>query len=41
NEKFCANAPAAVIDKERQKLTTMQQEISQIDEQLARLQALG
>jgi valyl-tRNA synthetase len=41
NEKFRANAPAAVIDKEQQKFTDMQQEISQIDEQLARLDSLG
>jgi len=41
NEKFCANAPAAVIEKEQQKFAAMQQEISQIDEQLTRLDALG
>ncbi|MDP6673911.1 MAG: class I tRNA ligase family protein, partial [Gammaproteobacteria bacterium] len=41
NEKFCANAPAAVIEKEQQKSAAMQQEISQIDEQLARLETLG
>ncbi len=40
NEKFRANAPAAVIEKEQQKSTAMQQEISQIDEQLARLDEL-
>ena len=41
NEKFCTNAPAAVIAKEQQKCADMQQEISQIDEQLARLDALS
>jgi len=41
NEKFRANAPAAVIEKEQQKCSAMQQEISQIDEQLARLDALN
>ncbi len=41
NEKFRANAPAAVIEKEQQKLIAMEQEISQINEQLARLDALG
>jgi len=41
NEKFRANAPAAVIEKEQQKFSDMQQEISQIDEQLARLDALS
>ena len=40
-KKFRANAPAAVIEKEQQKFTDMQQEISQIDEQLARLDALS
>jgi len=41
NEKFRANAPAAVIEKEQQKLADMQLEISQIDEQLSRLDALS
>jgi len=41
NEKFCANAPAAVIEKEQQKCASMQQEISQIDEQLIRLDSLS
>ena len=37
NEKFRANAPAAVIDKEQAKADTLAQEITQLDEQLARL----
>ena len=41
NEKFRANAPAAVIEKEEQKFAAMRQEIGQIDEQLARLAALS
>ena len=41
NDKFRANAPAAVYEKEQQKFTDMQQEIRQIDEQLARLDALS
>ncbi len=40
NEKFRANAPAEVIAKEEQKFAGMEQEIGQIDEQLARLDAL-
>jgi len=41
NEKFRANAPTAVIEKELQKCAAMQQEISQIDEQLSRLEKPG
>jgi valyl-tRNA synthetase len=37
NEKFRANAPAAVIDKEQAKADALAQEIAQLDEQLARL----
>ena len=40
NEKFRANAPAAVIDKENAKAEALEQEIAQFDEQLARLAQL-
>jgi valyl-tRNA synthetase len=41
NEKFRANAPAAVIDKEHAKAAALEQEIVQFDEQLARLAQLA
>jgi valyl-tRNA synthetase len=40
NEKFRANAPAAVIEKENAKAEALEQEIAQFDEQLARLELL-
>jgi valyl-tRNA synthetase len=41
NEQFRANAPAAVIEKEEAKCEALQQEITQFDEQLARLEQLS
>ena len=41
NEKFLANAPDEVVATERAKLAALEQEISQIDEQLSRLAGLS
>jgi valyl-tRNA synthetase len=41
NKNFCANAPDDVIARERAKVATMEQEIMQFDEQLARLALLN
>ncbi len=40
NEQFMANAPPAVVDKERAKSAALEQEITQLNEQLARLDQL-
>ena len=41
NDKFLANAPADVVAKEQVKLDALQLELSQIDEQLSRLDELS
>jgi len=41
NDKFLANAPDAVVAKEQAKLQALQLELSQIDEQLSRLDQLS
>jgi valyl-tRNA synthetase len=41
NRQFAENAPAAVVEKEREKERLARQEITQLDEQLARLARLG
>ncbi len=41
NKQFRANAPVAVVAKEKAKLEALQQEITQLDDQLARLNQLG
>ena len=41
NEKFLAKAPAAVVAKEKAKFEALQQEISQLEEQIARLAELS
>ncbi|MCK6371996.1 MAG: valine--tRNA ligase [Gammaproteobacteria bacterium] len=41
NAQFAANAPAAVVAKEREKLEVARREISQLREQLARLESLA
>ena len=40
NERFVANAPAAVVEQERQRLQEFGQQLAQLDEQLTKLQAL-
>ncbi len=40
NEKFRANAPANVVAREEAKAQALEQEIRQLDEQLARLEKL-
>ena len=39
NEKFVNNAPEAVVTQERQRVVEFEQQIAQLDEQLARLRA--
>ena len=41
NGQFVDNAPAAVVDKEREKLRAVTQELAQLQEQLARLARIG
>jgi len=41
NPQFRANAPTTVIEKEQAKYAALQQEITQFDEQLARLDQLS
>ncbi len=40
NERFMSNAPAEVVDKEREKFAAFDQEIAQLNEQLERLDQL-
>ena len=41
NERFIANAPAAVVDKERAKQLALERDLEQLGEQLQRLEALN
>ena len=41
NGQFVDNAPAAVVDKEREKLRAVTQELAQLQEQLTRLARIG
>jgi valyl-tRNA synthetase len=41
NRQFVDHAPAQVVDKERGRLRTLQQEIAQLDEQAAKLAKLS
>ena len=41
NEKFVARAPEAVVEQERGRQQTLQQEITQLEEQMAKLAELG
>jgi valyl-tRNA synthetase len=39
-ESFVANAPAAVVEKERERLAALERDVASLDGQLARLATL-
>jgi valyl-tRNA synthetase len=41
NKKFVNNAPATVVTQEKQRVVDFEQQIAQLDEQLARLETLN